>query len=318
MAETVSGPLTSASTRWLTAALGLLVTLAFVATAALFAVLLRPWAGDRPPLETAGDRPAIATEVAPPVEAAPQPAAPSVEAAPPTELPSQPAIPPQLAAFDGPRIAIVLTGLGTNPLQTQAAIADLPPEVGLAFSPYPDATRALAAAARLAGHEVWAGIPMQPKSWPRVSPGANTLTVGATEAENRQRLAWSLARIGPVTGVTSIMGSAFTESAASLDPVLADLRDRKLVVLDSRSSGKSVAVARARVLGVPALLNDRFLDESGDLAGRLAGLEQVAKANGSAVGFASPTPASVAAIATWAKTLESKGIRLVAPGDLAK
>ena len=305
MEETKSGD----PSRWLTAMLTALVIVAFAATATLFAILLRPMAGDRPAVVTAAEPPVMAD--APPVPSA-------SDAAPPAALQPEPDAPPTPIVFDGPRIAIVLTGLGINPAQTRAAIADLPSEVGLAFSPYPEATQALAAEARVAGHEVWAGIPMQPKSWPRVSPGAHTLLVGATDAENRARLGWALARIGPVRGVTSIMGSAFTESAAALDPVITELRDRKLMFLDSRSSGKSVAVRRARATGVPALLNDRYLDESGDLPERLAGLEQAARDKGSAVGFASPTPASVATIAAWAKTLEAKGMRLVAAGSLAK
>ena len=308
MVETEPGP--AMPTPWLTRLLIVLVILAFAATASLFAVLLRPLAGEKPVAEIATLDPIVeAPAPIPSVDVAPVPAA---EAN--TELSADPAP----VAFDGPRIAILLTGVGIDPAQSRAAIAKLPAEIGLAFSPYPDATVALAVAARADGHEVWAAIPMQPKAWPTVSPGTNTLTVGTAAADNRQRLDWALKRIGPATGITSIMGSAFTESAESLDPVMAALRSRKLMLLDSRSSAKSLALVRARAAGVPALLNDRFLDENDDLAARLATLEQTARDNGSAVGLASPKPQSVAAIAAWAKTLEAKGVKLVAPGTLAK
>ena len=316
MVETTPEAVAPLPTPWLTRLFLVLVLVAFAATATLFTVLLRPLAGDGPAVDVAA-----AVDIADPAQIAPET---PVAAAVTASLPAEPA-PAQLApeepapaVYDGPRIAILLTGLGGNPTQSRAAIAGLPPEIGLAFSPYPEATSALAAAAATDGHEVWVAVPMQPKSWPKVSPGENTLLVGAAAADNRQRLAWAIGRVGRATGVTSIMGSAFTESAESLDPVMADLRSRKLMLLDSRSSAKSVAVARARAAGVPALLNDRFLDENGDLAARLAALEQSARDKGSAVGLASAKPASVAGIAIWAKTLEAKGLRLVAPGTLAK
>ncbi len=291
--------------RW---GLALLVAVAFVGIATVFAILMRPLAGDAPVAEVAAPQVAIAQQrpISAPLAAAP------VEVAPPA-VPTAAPLP-----FDGPRVAIVLTGLGADAVQTRVAIQKLPPEIGLAFSPYPDGSRTLADAARAAGHEVWAGIPMQPKSWPRVSPGANTLVVSASPAENRQRLAWALERIGPVAGVTSIMGSAFMESADALDPVLADLKTRGVAFLDSRVSGKSVGLVRARATGVPAMLNDRFLDEGGSTARNLAELEAAAKLNGSAVGFASPSPATVVAISAWAAKLDGKGLKLVPPSTLAK
>lgn len=281
----------------------------FAGAAVLFVRLLEPLAR----ADTATPRPPMAAAVSPPPVPAPvaPPVAGTAAAIAPVRAPFRP-------DFTGPRIAIVLTDVGVNPADARTAITKLPAEIGLAFSPYPDESRALADTARKAGHEVWVGVPMQPKSWPRVSPGANTLTVDATPAENTQRLGWVLARVGPATGVTSIMGSQFLERAAALDPVLTDLKSRNLAFLDSRVSGRSVGMARARAAGVPAILNDRFLDEGGGIAANLAELATAARLNGSAVGFARPSAASVAAISAWAATLEGKGVLLVPPGSLAK
>ena len=304
MAEAIpKGP---TSLRWLNRLFWALVLIAFAATAVLFAVLLRPYAGDKVDTEIAAEVAPQSSVQLPEIASAADPMAAPL----PTKTPPVP--------VNGPSLAILITGLGTDPANSRDAIAKLPPEIGLAFSPYPAASAALAAEARSSGHEVWVAVPMQPKAWPRVSPGDNTLLVGATAAENRQRLAWALGRVGNVTGITSIMGSAFTESAAALDPVMADLRRRKLMLLDSRSSPRSIAMARAQVAGVPTLLNDRFLDENGDLPARLAALEQSARDSGSAVGLASPKTETIAALAVWAKSLDAKGLRLVAPGTLAK
>ena len=198
-----------------------------------------------------------------------------------------------------------------------AAIATLPPEIGLAFTPYPD-VGALVRAAKAEGHEVLAGLPMQPKAWPRVSPGRNTLLVGAAPEENLRRLDWALARVGGATGVTGIMGSAFTESEAALGPVLDAVGVRGLAYLDARASARSVGVATAREAGVRAAANDRFLDESGSIASHLEALEAQAKREGAAIGYARPLPATIAALQAWTATLDGKGMRLVPPSSLAR
>jgi polysaccharide deacetylase 2 family uncharacterized protein YibQ len=285
--------------------------LLFAALAVAFAWLLRPLvvpaaapAVDLPPAETLANAP-VATA------SAPQPA-PAVAA---TTAPVPPA--PFAPGFTGPRIAIVLTDVGDDPAQARAAIAALPPAIGLAFTPYPD-VRALARAAKADGHEVIAGLPMQPKSWPRVSPGINTLTVDADGAENVRRLDWALARVEGATGVTGIMGSAFTEREAALQPVLAEVGKRGLAYLDARASARSAGVVTARAAGVRAAANDRFLDEGGRIADHLAALEAHAKREGSAIGYARPLPATIAALQAWAPTLDAKGMLLVPPSSLAK
>lgn len=294
----------------------LLLVALFVGLAWLFVKLLRPL------VEPAAEAPAAVVETPPepttaaPAQTASTPLPPAVE---PVQLAAAPPPPaaPFAPDFKGPRIAIVLTDVGDNPAQARAAIRQLPAAIGLAFTPYPD-VRALARAAKADGHEIIAGLPMQPKSWPRVSPGANTLTVAADGAENVRRLDWALARIEGASGVTGIMGSAFTESSTALRPVLTEVGRRGLAYLDARASARSVGVRTARDAGARAAANDRFLDESGSIAAQLAALEAQAKREGSAIGYARPLPATTAALQAWAPTLEAKGILLVPPSSLAK
>lgn len=298
-----------------TALQALLLVALFAGAALLFAQLLRPLAA---PVVAA--RPAAPTTVArvePPAPTPPAAPAPPPATAAAVEVAAAPTPPPYAPEFKGPRIAIVLTDVGDNPAQARAAIAALPPSVGLAFTPYPDVT-ALTRAARADGHEILAGLPMQPRSWPRVRPGENTLLVGATAADNLRRLDWALARVGGAAGVTGIMGSAFTENEAAMRPVLGEVGRRGLAYLDARASGRSVGVATARAAGVRAAANDRFLDESGSIAANLAALEQQAKIQGSAIGYARPLPTTVAALQAWAATLEARGILLVPPSSLAE
>jgi polysaccharide deacetylase 2 family uncharacterized protein YibQ len=215
-------------------------------------------------------------------------------------------------------VAILLTDVGADAAASRAALAALPVEIGAAMSPYADASKALAAAARGAGREVWVGVPMQPKSWPRVSPGENTLLVGDSGPENVRRLDWALARIGPAAGITGMMGSAFTENGAALTPVMAALKDRGLAFVDARVSPRTVGLETARAVGVRAALNARFLDEGGSIAANLAELERAAKLNGKAVGIARPLPGTVKAINAWAAGLEARGVLLAPVGTVAE
>src|SRR3546814_19345511 len=76
----------------------------------------------------------------------------------------QPAEPP---VPDGPLIAVMLTELGPNAPAAEEAIARLPAGISLSFSPYPDASRALARQAKADGPEVWLSLPMPPRRYPR-------------------------------------------------------------------------------------------------------------------------------------------------------
>jgi uncharacterized protein len=303
----------------------------FVGLATLFAELLRPLAPSRasalaelqpsrqlPPeaktsleraLETGAARPPIAYEPAASAETPPA-ASPA-----PAPAPADPPIP------DGPLVAIVLTELGPNAAAAREAIERLPAGVSLAFSPYADASRALSGAAREGGHEVWLSVPMQPKSYPRVSPGRNVLLTGEAAAENVRRLQWALARVESPVGITNMMGSAFTESAAAMRPVLDAAKQRRLVYVDARSSGKSVGEREAKAAGIAAATNDRFLDEpetAANIRRNLDDLVATAKRRGQAVGFARPVPETIRQIEAWAAELDAKGVTLVGASVVAR
>lgn len=313
--------------RWMlpTSVIGLSV--AFIGMATLFAGLLQPIA-EAPALAVATKDPTFhRLDTIRPADGnvAPQPAA--TGAAPGSTVKVGSAAPALIApalptddGFRGPRIAIVLTELGGSEPTLDDAMTALPNAVSFAFSPYFDTSRALAAKARSAGYEIWLGVPMQPRRYPRVSPGANALLTGNAPAENIRRLEWALSRVEGAVGVYPMMGSAFTENAAALRPVLGTLRARRLAFLDARSSGKSIGEAEALAAGLAAAMNDRFLDENPSpsaIDANLAALEQIARREGSAIGFARALPVSIAQIDAWADTLEAKGIRLVPAGTIA-
>ena len=316
--------------------LGLVLFLAFlfVGLASLFAGLLKPLVHparhDAParPASTAQDAfvrldqrqtgddivaPPLDTDDAPPTASAATmpPAAPaSAAATAPAPAPSPAPVP----LPEGPVVAIMLTELGPNTPAAETAIARLPAAISLAFSPYADSSRTLSVKARRDGHDVWVSVPMQPKSYPRLSPGAHTLLAGNSAANNLRHLDWALGRVEGEIGITNMMGSALTESQSAMAPVIGALKTRGLAYVDARSSGRSIATRLARQQGVASAMNDRFLDEDtapAAIDANLKALEIMAKRQGRAIGYARALPVTIDRLSAWQETLAARGITLV-------
>nr|WP_243451742.1 divergent polysaccharide deacetylase family protein [Sphingosinicella soli] len=298
----------------------------FIGLATAFVELLRPFAPSHAAQTGEAARPAPTPEIKAPAK--PVVAQAPATASPPADKPDIDEIqraardtPPAAAIPAGPIVAIILTELGPNATAAKAAIDRLPAAVSLAFSPYADASRELAKTARAGGHEVWLSVPMQPKSYPRVNPGKNVLLTAQTPAENIRRLDWALSRVEAPVGITNMMGSAFTESAAAMRPLLGAVKARQLFYLDARSSGRSVGETEARAIGLAAATNDRFLDEpetTANIRRNLDDLVATAKRRGYAVGYARPVSATIGEIERWSAELEAKGVTLVGASLVAR
>jgi len=212
-----------------------------------------------------------------------------------------------------PRIAILLGDMGLSDASTNAAIRQLPSAVTLAFAPYATNLQNWIAVARAGGHEVMLQLPMEPLDYPANDPGPNALLTSLTAADNIERLEWLLGRVTGYVGVTNYMGSKFTISPNDLRPVLQAIKSRGLMFLDSRASPRSVAGELAKDIALPVAENDRFLDNEASrpaVDARLADLEKIARATGTAVGIGYPYPVTIERIAAWAPGLAERGIML--------
>lgn len=212
-----------------------------------------------------------------------------------------------------PMIAIVLDDVGVNRRGARNAIA-LPAPLTLAFMTYAEGLAEMTAEARGAGHELMVHVPMQPLS-PLIDPGPNVLSETLPRAELIQRLAWGLGRFEGYVGINNHMGSRFTASPEGMAVVMAALRERGLLFLDSLTAGNSVAGALAAESGVPYAVRDVFLDNEPDdpasIRNQLALLEQTALARGYAVGIGHPHDGTVAALAEWIPEMRARGFALV-------
>ncbi len=212
-----------------------------------------------------------------------------------------------------PRVVIVVEGLGLSQTGTQKAIDALPEDVTLAFAPYGSSLERWVSKAREKGHEVLLQIPLEPADYPNVNPGEHTLLVSGGAA-NRDDLHWALGRMTAYAGVMNHMGERFLQDERAVLPFLGEIGDRGLFYLDDGTTEQDVAPKIGAALKVPVVIADRTLDRvrsQSAIESELAGLEATARARGIAVGIASAFPASVEAIANWARGAEARGIIII-------
>jgi len=222
---------------------------------------------------------------------------------------------PTASGDDRPRVAIILSGLGLSSAATEAAIQGLPGEVTLAFQPFADNIQQWIRLARAAGHEVLLNLPMEPVDFPANDPGPRALFVTLSPDENEDRLRWALSRVTGYVGVLNHMGSRFTTSRESMQPILAEIKARGLLYVDARSSARSVATVMASQMQVPRAINDRFLDSREvsrvTIDARLTEIERIAKDAGVSIAIGQGFPVTIERVREWAQTLDSKGLALV-------
>jgi polysaccharide deacetylase 2 family uncharacterized protein YibQ len=219
------------------------------------------------------------------------------------------------AGFDAstrrPRVGLVLTGVGLNQAWSEAAIHALPGGVTLAVSPYAQNLAKLLSTARAAEHEYLLSLPMEPQGFPLNDPGKQALMTNLSPDQNRARLDWALSRTKGYVGVIGadgdLRGERFASLTEDMQPVLAELLRRGLLYVDPRPEASPLPLVWSRTV-------DLVVDEPADAASideKLAKLTALARAQGSALGFAGPVrPVTTQRIATWANNLAADGLAL--------
>ena len=217
-----------------------------------------------------------------------------------------------------PKIAVVLSGFGLADAESRAAIA-LPGAVDLAVSVYARQIDPLLEAARAAGHELLASVPMESQGFPLNDAGYASLMVGAAPQANMRNLTRALAHTPGVVGGTGasdgFRGERFGANAGALMPVMTELGRRGLLYVDPRPGATLPAGVAGR--SVDVVIDDP--PARAEVEAKLNTLERMARANGSALGLAGPLRmATIDRIADWAQGLEARGFLLVPVSALAQ
>ena len=221
---------------------------------------------------------------------------------------------PVKAAPAGPRIAIMVGGLGVSAIATGEALAKLPAAVTLGFTPYGQDLARLVSRARGEGREIMLQVPMEPFDYPDNDAGPQTLLTSLSPEQNLDRLHWAMSRFQGYVGIANYMGARFTAAEPALGPVMRDAGKRGLIYLDDGTSARSVTSQIAGAANMPFAKANIVLDAvptPAEIDNALARLESMARERGVAVGVASALPASIDRIAHWARAAAGRGIALV-------
>jgi polysaccharide deacetylase 2 family uncharacterized protein YibQ len=158
------------------------------------------------------------------------------------------------------QVAIVIDDFG-NGMNGTEEILDLPVPLTIAVMPFLPTTKSDARLAHEKGHEVFVHLPMEPwrgkKSW--LGPGA--ITTELSDAEVRSRVASAIDDVPFAIGVSNHMGSKATSDERVVRIVVAVCKEKGMMILDSRTTDKSVIVKFAKQMAVPYAENQLFLDD---------------------------------------------------------
>lgn len=232
-----------------------------------------------------------------------------------SDVPFGPPLPPPkpVKAEGGKgRIVIIIDDMGMDLVHSKGMIA-LPGPLTLAFLPYAPKVRSLAEQAKARGHTLMIHMPMQPVD-PKLDLGSIALREGMSASDFDAMMDKAFHSFSGYIGLNNHMGSLLTQDNAAMARLMAILKLRRLLFVDSRTTPKSVAARAAMTAGVPYTSRDIFLDDDESERAVMASLikvEQVARKSGLAVAIGHPRAGTLAALQEWLPTLRSKGLELV-------
>lgn len=228
---------------------------------------------------------------------------------------------PLSAPVEGPKIAVAVLDIGLSETATQAALAALPPEATLVFSPYGQALDLLQQKAREKGHEIWLSLPLESSAVPSPDPGAQAIYLNAGIERNGARLLWTLGRAVGYAGVAAVTSSPLMNSESQTPWLLGPIFSRGLGLADLSPKPATRAAAEAKKVNAPYVAGAVAADSSPDKASireKLDSAVDKALKGGAVIVAIRPYPSSLAEVRGWSAELDSKGVTLVPLSALAE
>jgi len=228
--------------------------------------------------------------------------------------------PAPAAAAPRSKVAIVMDDMG-NSLEALDELLGMGEPVTISVLPYSLHSRETAEIAHRKGIEVLLHLPLESLNNHDSEAGMEGLIhSGMSEAEVRKLMAVNLDQVPYIKGVNNHMGSKVTADEALMRIILEPLKEKGLFFLDSRTSGKSVAFAVARNLGIPAESRQVFLDADGKsdlIKERLLELFRLAQKEGRAIGICHPFRETLQTLKENFHLLKDYGLEAVFASELA-
>jgi len=231
----------------------------------------------------------------------------------PVEI-AHPAAPPPHPhpVANGPRLAIILDDVGSDPSAVEAIFA-LHYPLTLSVLPNHPRSAEIAAEAHRHGYEIMLHLPME--SVANESPELNQLHPGMSSTQIASTLNSMLSSVPDVVGVNNHQGSLATSNPRLMAELMQQLHARHLFFIDSRTTAATTAYEHAQAAGVPsAFRNVPFLDDVQEVGAIRRQLELAfkdARQKHEAIAIGHPHAETLRALAELLPQAESQGIRLV-------
>jgi polysaccharide deacetylase 2 family uncharacterized protein YibQ len=238
----------------------------------------------------------------------------------PAAVPSPSVVPDNGAAgpAPGPRLAIVVDGLGYDPVR-DAEWLDFPERITVCVLPYGPSSKSFAASSRTHGFGVLLHVPMESEGGIADRTEPFLLRRGMTPEEIADRFARMAADVPQANGASNHMGSAFTSDLAAMASFAQALKGKGFFFVDSVTSAGTVAFKAMEEAGVPATRRDVFLDNDGrpeEMRRQWTAVIALAKERGQAVLLCHSRRETRMALLELLPQLRTEGIRAVAIEEL--
>lgn len=204
-------------------------------------------------------------------------------------------------------LSLVIDDLGQSPMKDDAALA-LPGPVTLAIMPDTPHASEFARQAHAAHKSIILHMPMDP------ADGPFAWHPDMPQEELAKRLDAALKMVPFASGINNHMGSRMTAQPQAMGWLMADLQQRGLFFLDSRTSAKTVAAAEAQKIGLASVSRDVFLDDTRTPEAITAQFEsalKLARQQGSVVMIGHPYPQTIEVLNRELPRLQAEGIRWI-------
>jgi polysaccharide deacetylase 2 family uncharacterized protein YibQ len=214
----------------------------------------------------------------------------------------------------GPRIAIVISGMGLSRSSTEQ-VFKLPATISFSFSPYASELAKWIKKAEGDKHELYVDIPLEPKDYPHSDPGPYALLLNLGDEKNMERLNQVLKKGEGYQGVVTGPDEHFTQNSRAYEWLMNAVKAKKMTFFyAARPENKLLTQEiekskRTEAVGIDIVLDEKLTNEAIDA--QLAQAEVLAQKYGFATVLARPYPISAQRIQEWIKTLGPKNIHLV-------
>ncbi|MGE5809832.1 MAG: divergent polysaccharide deacetylase family protein [Nitrospirota bacterium] len=210
-------------------------------------------------------------------------------------------------------VAIVIDDLGRDIKQAKE-ILSLPANVTFAVMPGLTQSQKIAELARNNNREILLHLPMEYRS-KNGTPAPGMLRSDMTPMELLNTVSDDVASVPGAVGINNHEGSALTENKEAMKFLMAELKARNLMFLDSLTSPRSVAYQTAQEFGLKSARRDVFLDNDSDnpasIRKQLDELVDIARKNGRAIGIGHPHPATIIELRKWIADADRQGVEVV-------